>query len=321
MKIFLTAVILLLALGGVGACVHSAVYTSNVEDRYPPIGRMFDVNGKLVHVIEAGEASAPPVLMIHGASANAREFTFTLAPRLKDNFHVLMADRPGHGYSGRPERSETLEVQAAQMAGVVRQLAPDQKAVIVGHSYGGAVALRLALDNPDLVSGVVLLAPVTHDWGGGGESWYNKIAGPPVIGPIFSQLVPLVAPSMVKSGIDGVFDPKDAPDGYYSDAAIGLLFRPPSFRANADDMNVLQEELAAQQDRYPELNMPVVLFSGARDTVIDPKLHAGKIKHQVSDFELVALPDTGHMPHHDHGGEIADVIRRLAAGNDADQSS
>lgn len=320
MKIFLTAVILLLALGGVGACVHSAVYTSNVEDKYPPVGSMVDVNGKPVHVIEAGEASAPPVLMIHGASANAREFTFTLAPRLEDNFQVLMADRPGHGYSGRPEGSETLEVQAAQMAGVLRQLAPDQKAVIVGHSYGGAVALRLALDNPDLVSGVVLLAPVTHDWGGGGETWYNKIAGPPVIGPIFSQLVPLVAPSMVKSGIDGVFDPKDAPDGYYSDAAIGLLFRPPSFRANADDMNVLQEELAAQQDRYPELSMPVVLFSGAKDTVIDPKLHAGKIKHQVSDFELVALPDTGHMPHHDHGGEIADVIRRLAAGND-DQSS
>ena len=50
MKIFLTAVILLLALGGVGACVHSAVYTSNVEDKYPPVGSMVDVNGKPVHV-------------------------------------------------------------------------------------------------------------------------------------------------------------------------------------------------------------------------------------------------------------------------------
>ena len=319
MKIVLTGLTLLLALSGIGACVHSAVYTSNVEEKYPPKGTLVDVNGANVHVIEAGR-DGPPVLMIHGASANAREFTFTLAPLLQDNFRVLMADRPGHGYSGRPEASETLEVQAAQMAGVLRQLAPEQKAVIVGHSYGGAVALRLALDNPDLVSGVVLLAPVTHDWGGGGETWYNKIAGPPVVGPIFSQLVPLVAPSMVKSGIDGVFDPKDAPDGYYSDAAIGLLFRPPSFRANADDMNVLQDELAAQQDRYPELSMPVVLFSGAKDTVIDPKLHAGKIKHQVGGFELVKLPDTGHMPHHHHGDEIADVIRRLAVGMD-DQSS
>jgi len=319
LKIILTGLTLLLALSGISACVHSAVYTSNVEDKYPPKGTLVVANGAKVHVIEAGR-EGPPVLMIHGASANAREFTFTLAPRLQDDFRVLMADRPGHGYSGRPEAAETLEVQAAQMAAVLRQLAPGQKAVIVGHSYGGAVALRLALDHPDLVNGVVLLAPVTHDWGGGGETWYNKVAGPPVIGPIFSQLVPLVAPAMVKSGIDGVFDPKDAPNDYYSDAAIGLLFRPPSFRANADDMNVLQEELAAQQHRYPELSMPIVLFSGAKDTVIDPTLHAGKIKHQVTGFELVKLPQTGHMPHHHHGNEVADVIRRLAA-DAMDQSS
>lgn len=318
MKIFLLGLLLLLALGGVGACVHSAIYTSNVEEKYPPVGEFVEVNGAKVHVITAGE-TGQPVLMIHGASANAREYTFTLAPRLEENFRVLMADRPGHGYSTRPEDDEALGVQAAQMAGVLRAFAPGEKAVVVGHSYGGAVALRLALDFPDMVSGVVLLAPVTHDWGGGGEAWYNKVAGPPIIGPVFSQLVPLVGPSMVKSGVDGVFDPREAPEDYYSEAAIGLLFRPPNFRANADQMNALRGELAAQQSRYPELDMPVVLYSGAKDTVIDPKLHAGKIKTQVTDFDLVKLPDTGHMPHHAHGGDVADTIRRLAAG--ADQSS
>ena len=318
MKIILFGLLILLALGGVSACVHSAVYTNNVEEKHPPIGEFVEVNGVPVHVIRAG-SDGPPVLMIHGASANAREFTFTLAPRLEQNFRVLMADRPGHGYSGRPKAAETLAVQAAQMAGVLEAFAPDEKAVIVGHSYGGAVALRVALDYPELVSGVVLLAPVTHDWGGGGEAWYNQVAGPPVIGPIFSQLVPLVGPSMVKSGIDSVFDPREEPDDYYSNAAIGLLFRPPSFRANADDMNALQGELAAQESRYSELQMPVVLFSGAKDTVIDPKLHAGKIKNEVDNFELVKLPDTGHMPHHAHGGEVADVVRRLAEA--PDQSS
>jgi len=316
LKIFLTAVILLLALGGVGACVHSAVYNSNVEEKYPPIGKMVDVNGKPVHVIEAGAASAPPVLMIHGASANAREFTFTLAPRLEDEFHILMADRPGHGYSGRPEASETLEVQAAQMAGALKALAPGKPAVVVGHSYGGAVALRLALDYPELVKGLILLAPVTHDWGGGGEAWYNQLAGPPIIGPIFSQFAPIAGPAQVKAGIDGVFDPREAPEGYYEDAALGLLFRPTEFRANADDVNALRHELAKQQDRYPQLDMPVILFSGAQDTVINPSLHAGKIKNQVENFELVKLPDTGHMPHHDHGGDVADAVRRLSSDND-----
>ena len=319
MKLLVIVPLLVLVLAGVGACVHSAIYTGNVEDKYPAIGTKVDVNGKAVHVIEAGDTSAPPVLMIHGASANAREFTFTLAPRLDDRFHVLMADRPGHGYSERPEASETLAVQAAQMAGALKALAPGRKAVVVGHSYGGAVALRLALDYPELVTGLVLLAPVTHDWGGGGEAWYNQLAGPPVIGPIFSQFAPIAGPAQVKAGIDGVFDPREAPEGYYEDAALGLLFRPKEFRANADDVNALRRELADQQDRYPQIDKPVILFSGAKDTVINPSLHAGKIKHQVEDFELVKLPDTGHMPHHAHDADVAEAVRKLA-GKD-DQSS
>lgn len=316
MKLLLLIPLLVLMLAGVGACVHSAIYTGRVEAKYPPVGEMVEVNGSPVHVIEAGDRASPTVLMIHGASANAREFTFTLAPRLSDAFHVLMADRPGHGYSGRPEGSETLGVQAAQMAGALKALAPGEKAVVVGHSFGGAVALRVALDYPELVKGVVLLAPVTHDWGGGGEAWYNKLAGPPVIGPVFSQLTPVAGPAQVKAGIDGVFDPHDAPDGYYEDAALGLLFRPKEFRANADDMNALRGELAAQQDRYPQIGVPVILFSGAEDTVINPTLHAGKIKHQLPDFELVKLPDSGHMPHHDYGADVAEAIRRLSAGED-----
>ena len=74
-----------------------------------------------------------------------------------------------------------------------------------------------------------------------------------------------------------------------------------------------------QQDRYPQIDKPVILFSGAKDTVINPSLHAGKIKHQVEDFELVKLPDTGHMPHHAHDADVAEAVRKLA-GED-DQSS
>lgn len=318
MKLITLGVFILLLAGLTGACVHSAIYTGRAEDRWPPAGEHVDVNGQPVHVIQVGEGG-PAVLMIHGASANAREFTFTLAPRLEDNHRILMADRPGHGYSGRPEGGERLGVQAAQMAGALKALVPGEKAVIVGHSFGGAVALRLALDHPELVSGLVLLAPTTHDWGSGGVAWYNRLAGPPVIGPVFSQLAPVVGPAQVKGGIDGVFNPNDAPPGYYEDAGLGLLFRPPEFRANAEDVNALRGELADQQARYPEIDVPVILFSGAKDTVINPTLHAGKIKHQVEDFTLVPLADSGHMPHHDHGAEVADAIRKLA-GRAGDQS-
>lgn len=303
----------LLTGGVLTACVHSVVYTNRVEAKYPPTGQMVDVDGPDVHVMTAGQAG-PVVMMIHGASANAYEYSYTLAPRLSDEHRILMADRPGHGYSDRPEDGESLGVQAGLIAGALEALAPGEKAVIVGHSFGGAVALRIALDHPDKVKALVLLAPVSHDWGGGGEAWYNRYAGSPLLGPVFSQLVPVMGPAQVKNGVDSVFSPKPAPEGYYESSAIGLLFRPPVFRANAEDVNALRSEMAAQQERYPQIEVPVVVFSGALDTVISPPLHVGKLKHQIEGLQMVRLPNGGHMPHHAYGAEVADAIARLAAG-------
>ncbi len=295
---------------GLGACVTSLAYTADVERTYPAQGERLEVQGHGVHVLRQG-AAGPVVLMIHGASANAREFSWTLAPRVSGDMRVLMPDRPGHGYSDRFEDAETLGAQARQMAGVLEALAPGEPAVIVGHSFGGSVALRLALDRPDLVSGLVLLAPVTHDWGDGGTAWYNTLAAPPVIGPLFSQFLPLAGPSQGRSGVISVFRPAPVPDGYYENSALGLLFRPPNFRANARDMTALKEELAVQSARYGDLAMPIIAFSGSQDTVVSPKLHIARLKKQTS-IELVILPDEGHMPHHGEGEAVAGAIRRLA---------
>ncbi|MEM1148402.1 MAG: alpha/beta hydrolase [Pseudomonadota bacterium] len=314
--LILTVSILMLA--GLGGCVHSWVYTSRVNTAHPASGHLIDVNGAQVHVLQKGEAG-PVVLMLHGASANAREFEWTLAPELSQTHRVLMVDRPGHGHSERLNAAETLAVQAKQAADVLRVLAPDEPAVIVGHSFGGAVALRLALDHPELVKGLVLLAPVSHDWGGGGEAWYNKYAGHNLIGPVFTQLVPFVGPSQVRAGISNVFSPKPAPTGYFENSAIALLFRPSNFTANAKDMNALRSQLAQQEDRYEAIAVPTVVFSGAKDTVLSPQLHVGKLKHQVDGLELVKLADGGHMPHHAFGADVTAAIKRLSP-NSADAS-
>ncbi len=294
------------------SCVSSAMYRSNVETAYPPIGESVVVNGKPVHAIRSGNAAGPPVLLIHGASANAREFQTTLMPLLEGDYRVLSADRPGHGYSGRPDGGDTLGVQAAQMIGLIEAQGFAQPVIVVGHSYGGAVALRVALDRPDLVRGLVLLAPVTHDWGGGGVAWYNNAAAPPVIGPIFTQLVPLVGPRAVKSGIQSVFEPEAVPANYYERAGLALLFRPTVFRNNARDLVNLQAELAEQSERYGELSMPVIVFSGEADTVIKPRLHVYRLAQDAPDVEIISLEDGGHMPHHWHGPLVVKAIARLA---------
>ena len=302
----------IVALLGLALWVNSALYASRITKQHPASGDLIEVNGADVHVLKQGE-TGPVVLMIHGASANAREFSWSLAPRLSETHRVLMMDRPGHGHSERLGGAEQLEIQAAQAAGVLRSLAPNEKAVIVGHSFGGAVSLRLALDHPELVESLVLLAPVSHDWGGGGEAWYNTYASHPLIGPAFTQLVPIVGPGQVRSGVTNVFSPKPAPEDYFDKSGIGLLFRPSNFSSNAKDVNALRAQLASQQDRYDEISVPTVVFSGALDTVISPQLHVGKLKHQVDGLELVKLADGGHMPHHAFGADVAASIRRLSA--------
>ena len=307
-----------MALGasGLGACVHSVVYTSRVETAHPVQGDLVEVNGHDVHVIESGAPDGAPVFFIHGASANANEFTWTLGPRLEDTQRILIADRPGHGYSERAPNSDTLEVQAAQLAGALREKADGEPAIVVGHSFGGAVALRLALDHPELVDGLVLLAPVSHDWGGGGQVWYNQITTTPLVGPIFSNLVPLVGPGQARGGAALTFAPAEVPENYFDKSATGLLFRPPNFRANANDVMNLREELQAQQVRYGSLDLPIIVFSGLKDTVIKPELHVGRLKDEAPNLEVVELVNGGHMPHHEVGEDIAIAIARLAMGDE-----
>ena len=301
--VFVTFLLLL----GFAGYATGAVYTSRVESKYQT-ERFVTVDGTRLHARLAGD-SGPVVVMIHGASANSHEFDWTIAPLLSDSHRVIMIDRPGHGFSERPKDGHRLGTQARYVSEALKQLAPDTPAVIVGHSFGGAVALRMALDYPEQVSGLVLLAPVTHDWGADSSTaWYNRAATHSVYGPVFRRLVPLIGPSQAAGGVVAVFDPASAPENYAERAGLPLLFRPNVFRANAEDVMALRTELGAQEDRYPSLNMPITVFSGALDTVISPPLHVGQLKYQT-ELELVKIQDGGHMPHHTHSRDVADVIR------------
>ena len=307
MSLFILAVVAVV----IGLLISSRFYTQKIEQHLPPSGQFVAVQDHRLHVIQAGD-TGPAVLLLHGASANAREYSWSLIPRLSSTHRLFSLDRPGHGYSDRPEAAHQLAVQAAQAAHALKALAPGERVSVVGHSFGGAVALRLALDYPELVSNLVLLAPVTHDWGGGGEAWYNRYAAHPWIGPVFNHLPHLIGPAQVNQSVHKVFSPQPAPEGYYDQSGVGLLFRPSAFRANAEDVNALRGELAAQQSRYSELTLPIVVYSGAGDTVLSPQLHVGKLKHQVPHLQLVKLAEGGHMPHHAYGAEIAETLRQLS---------
>jgi pimeloyl-ACP methyl ester carboxylesterase len=95
-------------------------------------------------------------VLLHGASGNSADPMAALGARLAASFRVIAVDRPGHaGATYRPRRGVAgppgrLIREALQRIGV-------ERAMVVGHSWAGALALNLALDHPGLVSGLALL--------------------------------------------------------------------------------------------------------------------------------------------------------------------
>ena len=149
----------LLVLAG-GVAIFAAWTARRVEKVLPPRGHFIEVDGARIHYLDEG--SGPTLVLIHGLGGQMHNFTHSLLDRLKHNHRVIILDRPGSGYSTRARKaSAALGAQARTIAGLVERLGLERP-LIVGHSLGGAIALMLALEHPEKIGGLALLAPATH---------------------------------------------------------------------------------------------------------------------------------------------------------------
>lgn len=292
-------------------------YARRVERLWPAEGRFIESQGARLHVLEAGPNSAPPVLLIHGASANLRELWHPLADTLIGGHRVIAFDRPGYGHSTRPRRgAEKLALQARMAADVLRA-STAQKAIVVAHSLGAAIALRLAFDAPTLVAGLVLVAPASHPYPRN-NAWWARLAAAPALGALFSAIIPLAGPIAGRRGIANNFAPSAVPANYYNDAGVGLIFRSRAFRASARDVCATKTEFAAQAPSYPEIFAPVIIVTADVDNVVSPKRHARALALELPNSELVTAPNTGHMPHRLRTDLVLAAIARVSAMASAD---
>lgn len=169
------------------------------------------------------------------------------------------------------------------------------RALFVVHSWSGALGTRMALDYPQRVAGLVLLAPVTHPWRGG-VGRYNALIATPVIGPLFAYTITLpLGYFLTGSGARGVFLPQIMPDGFIKDSATPLLLRPREFIANAYDLVRLKQAVAEQASRYREITVPTVIIAGEADKTVSTDVHARRLAAAVRHARLIVRPDLGHM--------------------------
>ncbi|BAV48455.1 esterase [Mesorhizobium loti] len=271
-----------------------------IERRYQPIGEFADINGARIHYIHIPappNADLPPIVFIHGASANLRDQMLPLRPLLEGRAEMLFFDRPGHGWSGRgPGNNEDPSAQAATIAALMDRLGI-KKAIIVGHSFGGVVTAAFGREHADKTLGLVFLAPATHPWPGGATSWYYDLTTVPVIGRLFSEALTYPAGTLqMADATTCVFSPNKVPDNYLNTAAIPLVLRPPAFRANATDVAGLYAYALGAAPHYNQITAPTVVISGDRDKVVYAHIHSAGLVRDIAGAELVWVHNLGHKP-------------------------
>jgi pimeloyl-ACP methyl ester carboxylesterase len=306
----------------VGAVI-SFIGTRLIERLHPPRGRFVDVGGLRQHVVELGDAQrdTPPILVIHGAGCNLEDMRLAFGERLASRHRVILIDRAGLGYSARKGRyGSAPSCQAAILRDVLDRLGV-ARATVVGHSWGGTLAAAFALDYPQRVAGLVLLAPPLYPRLDGLTLLYTVFAAP-IFGSLYARILalPLGVP-FIGPALGSAFLPQWPPRLYLKRSAALLLLRPSVFLANARDIADLENNLTTQSARYGELRMPTVIMAGTRDMIVPLRHHALKFADAVPHAKLVVLPGIGHMLHHVAADRAIAEIEQIAARYSAVLSS
>lgn len=281
-----------------------------VRAAYPPIGRFVSVGGLRLHYWEAG--TGQPVILIHGASGNLRDWTFDVAGRLARDYRVIVFDRPGFGYSDRPaEGGWDPAVQARILQAASVKLGADRP-IVVGHSWGGAVAMAWGLEHPGATKGLVPVSAVTIPYGS--VAWaVNAIGLSEILVDWYSErLLERARNGGVEDFIARVFRPQPVPAGYVDYIGAPLALRERTLRANAEDLNNINLALERMAPRYASIEMPVEIIHGQAD-FIDWDDQAEPLAGELQQARLTLLPDVGHMAHHVAPVQLDDAIARIAA--------
>ncbi len=305
------------ALGGIAGLTvrRAAMREAAAKKAFPPRGILIRARGTFgkatVHAEVRGDG--PDLILLHGASGSAREFTFQLMDRLKPRYRVIAFDRPGLGWSddmGKLTRSPHGQVEVLRAAATRLRV---HRPVILGQSYGAAVAMAWALAAPDEIAALVIVSGATHPWSGGLGGWYRLMKAAP-LRPLLPALVSAWASEgMTQRALASIFAPDEMPDGYAEHIGTSLSLRRATLATNARQVNALLTHVRDMAPRYPRLPMPLEIVHGTADTIVPIGIHAEHLVRQVQGANLTRIEGAGHMPHHTHPDMLIAAIHRAFA--------
>ena len=317
-----------------------AYLASRVAHQYSEaLSKFVTVDGARLHFVIKG--AGRPVVLLHGNPGSCQDWTMLYGP-LSSRHCAFAFDRPGHGHSDRPNhRPITVDVQAEMLHSALKELNVEQP-ILVGHSWGGALALAYALEFQQDVAGLVLLAPAVYE-SDDGVSFLTKLPALPVVGDLINFLfTPLLGASVVREDLQKAFSPDPVPK-HYLRHVLSEWTRPKKVKWYSVDDALLNQSLPKLSSRYSELidtnhressqpdhpgdgnsgngnsilndahlRVPVSIVVGDSDQIVPVEENARRLQQALPGSELVVLPNTGHQIPFTRPDAVVDAIDRVA---------
>jgi pimeloyl-ACP methyl ester carboxylesterase len=299
------------AAASLGVAAWAALRARRAERDHPPVGRFIDVDGVRLHYIDEGEG--PVIVLLHGNLVMLQDYVASgLFDRLAQRHRVIAFDRPGFGFSERPrDRAWTPQAQAALFQQALKRMGLT-RAVVVGQSLGCLAALSMALDPRIDIRGLALISGYFYP-SARFDVLLTAPAAIPVIGDVMRYTVsPIAARLMINPNLRLMFAPQPVPDVFREMLPRELLLRPSQMRAIGEDAGYMVPAAHDLSRRYGEVSVPVRIFAGQDDTIVDADSQSGRLHEDIARSTITVVPNRGHMLHYDEAGRIADAIEAMA---------
>jgi pimeloyl-ACP methyl ester carboxylesterase len=267
-------------------------------------GEFVEVEGVRLHYLARGEGR--PVLLLHGNSGFAHDFAAVLGALDPSEFRAYAFDRPGHGYSERPANDGAMSSQARLLRGALAKLGV-RRPVLVGHSWGGTLALAYALQFPEEVGALVLLAPAAYPE----EDIYaaqRVLFEIPVLSDLFIRASDTFIRAEIKRNLERAFSPDALPPEYLQ-VAESLWSRPSQVRAFMQDEYGYNPAVELLAPRYDKVRVPTLIVTGDSDELVKPERHAYPLHRSMGHSGLSVIPAAGHMLPHTRPEAVVKAIR------------
>lgn len=263
------------------------------SDRPRHVAERLRADDLFLRAVRAGQGDTT-VLLIHGYAESLMAYR-PIFDRLASRSKVVAVDMPGFGLSDKPESGYTLEDYVRRMSDFIDRHI-EGPVVLVGHSMGGEVAAAVAIEKPDRVVGLVLIA--SAGWGLS-ETYHTLIGqGRGVLGWINAAAGELVIPLYDSNWLS-------QPDEWSTyDPLLD-----PSYRAASSEV-LRQFDFAALRNRFSEISQPTMLIWGQRDPTT-PFEFGLEMERAIPCSEMFTVTRTLHRPHQTEPDSVLSAIRKF----------